>query len=176
MIQKSAPDHLCTVYHPHHLTADLPFALALSPCPLGGADLRGELERITADGFGHVLSLLEPDEAAELGLADEAAMCQSIGIRFHHLPVRDGSIPGFAVYVAFMDALADALQDQRGLVVHCRHGIGRTSLVVIGLLLRKGWTYTDAADLASEVRGAMLPATAPQRRLLIAYAAQLRTR
>jgi protein-tyrosine phosphatase len=143
---------------------------------LGGSDLRGELDHIAADGFGHVVSLLEQDEAAELGLADEASLCEALGIRFHHLPVRDGSIPGFAVYVAFMAALTEALKDKRGLVVHCRHGIGRTSLVVIGLLLRQGWPYADAAELASEVRDAVLPATAPQRRLLMAYAAHLPTR
>jgi len=164
------------VYHPHHLTADLPFALALTPCLNGGTELHAELEVIRADGFGHVVALLEPDEAAALGLADEAGACQAIGIRFHHLVVRDGSIPSFAAYVAFMNALEEALNDQRGLLVHCRHGIGRTSLVVIGLLLRKGWSYTDAAELASEARGAILPATAPQRRLLMAYADQVQTR
>jgi len=40
-------------------------------------------------------------------------------------------------------------------------------------LLRNGWSYTDAAELASKARGAILPTTAPQRRLLMAYAAQV---
>lgn len=144
--------------------------MALSPHPLGGNDLQAELTRIVADGYGHVASLLEPDEAAQLLLADEAAACAQLGLRFHHLPVRDGSIPGFGRYVAFMESLAEALADGRGLLVHCRHGIGRSGMLAIGLLLRGGMPFQEAVRTVANARGAVLPATPAQQRLLLAYA------
>lgn len=162
------------MYIPHRIPEGLPFQLCLSPCPTGRTDLHAELARIAADGVGHIVSLLEPEEATSLGLTDEAQACAELGIHFHHLSVRDGSIPGYARYVKFMDDLATALADGRGLLVHCRHGIGRSSLIVIGLLLRNGMNYPEAAALASDARGAILPATPPQRRLLMAYAQQLK--
>jgi len=156
--------------HLHPIPIKLPGTLALSPHPAGGDALLPELQQLTTAGFGHVASLLEPDEAAQLHLADEAEACARVGLCFHHLPVRDGSIPGFARYVAFMDSLAEALSDGQGLLVHCRHGIGRSSLVAIGLLLHAGVPYAEAVERVSQARGAVLPSTLPQGRLLLAYA------
>lgn len=158
------------MYRPHPITAAGAWRVALSPHPLGGDDLQTELARIRSDGYGHIASLLEPDEAAELGPAHEASFCTMAGIRFHHLPVRDASIPGFDRYVAFIDQLAIALNDGNGLLVHCRHGIGRSSLVAIGLLLHAGVPYAEAVERVSQARGAVLPSTPPQGRLLMAYA------
>jgi len=158
------------MYRPYAITAAGALRVALSPHPLGGNDLQAELTRVVADGYGHVASLLEPDEAADLLLSDEAAACARMGLRFHHLPVRDGSIPGFARYVAFMESLAEALADGRGLLVHCRHGIGRSGMVAIGLLLHGGMPYGEAVENVAQARGAMLPSTPPQGRLLLAYA------
>jgi len=156
--------------HLHPIPAALPGILALSPHPAGGDALLPELQQLTSLGYGHVASLLEPDEAAQLLLADEAQTCALKGLRFHHLPVRDGSIPGFERYVAFLESLAEALSDGRGLLVHCRHGIGRSSLVAIGLLLRSGMSYAEAVRMVADARGAVLPATPAQGKLLGAYA------
>ena len=156
--------------HLHPIPAALPGPIALSPHPAGGDALQHELQQLISLGYGHVASLLEPDEAAQLHLADEAAACARAGLRFHHLPVRDGSIPGFACYVAFMESLAEALADGRGLLVHCRHGIGRSGMVAIGLLLRGGVPYAEAVEQVSKARGAVLPSTPPQGRLLLSYA------
>jgi len=144
--------------------------MAISPHPAGGDQLKAEMEALMAAGYGHVTSLLEPDETEDLGLAKEEEICAEVGVRYHHLRTRDGSIPGFDRYATFIAQLAEELHDGRGLLIHCRHGIGRSGLVAIGLLLQAQLPYVEAVERVAKARGALLPSTSSQGRLLRAYA------
>jgi predicted protein tyrosine phosphatase len=47
-------------------------------------------------------------------------------------------------------------------VIHCRAGIGRTSVVATGVLLHAGFEVTEAFEKISEIRGVQVPDTQEQ--------------
>ena len=67
--------------------------LAIMPRPRAGDWLEDEIAGWRLEGVDVVVSLLEPDEAAELGLQREAALCTAQGMRFLALPIPDRGVP-----------------------------------------------------------------------------------
>lgn len=71
----------------------LPYRLAIMPRPRGGEWLEDEIRSLRAQGIDVLVSLLTPDEIAELELEHEAPCCASAGIEFLSLPIEDRSVP-----------------------------------------------------------------------------------
>src|SRR6476469_3680743 len=67
--------------------------LAILSRPRGGDWLEDEARAWARAGIDMVVSLLEPDEAIDLGVADEERACQAAGIRFLSLPIPDRGLP-----------------------------------------------------------------------------------
>ena len=127
--------------------------LAISPRPRGGDWLADEVQAWQRAGVQTVVSLLTADEAAELGLNEEAAEAAARGIEFVSFPVTDRGVPSSShEYRRLLFALAKQLADGRTVVVHCRQGIGRAALIAIGLYLHP----------ASEQEAAIARSNGPQ--------------
>jgi len=56
--------------------------LAIVPRPRGGDWLEDELDQMKRAGVDVLVSMLQADEAAELGLSSEAEFCKARGIDF----------------------------------------------------------------------------------------------
>ena len=67
--------------------------LAIVARPRGGDWLEDEVEAWRAAGLDVVVSLLEQDEAHELGLEDEAKACAARGLKFIEFPITDRGVP-----------------------------------------------------------------------------------
>lgn len=136
--------------------------LAIMPRP-AGEWLTEEICALRDAGVGVVVSLLTEEEAHELGLQGEEKVCQSCGIQFISHPIPDRGIPQS---VSALAMLAEGLQSQmsKGLrvLIHCRAGIGRSSLVAAAVLLREGCAPADAFALISRARRVECPDTAQQ--------------
>lgn len=149
-----------------------PGRLAVMPRPRGGDWLDDEVRGWQTLGIRTVVSLLTPEEVAELELGDEQDICRVHGIRFVSFPVADRDVP--ASPAAFSDLVAELLAELRagtGVAVHCRQGIGRAGLVAAGLLIRSGHSPADAMRTLSAVRGRTVPETTEQREWLERFAA-----
>ncbi len=59
---------------------DIAWRLAILPRPRSGEWLEDEIRSLRAQGIDVLVSLLTPDETAELELEQEAACCASTGI------------------------------------------------------------------------------------------------
>src|SRR6516165_8724703 len=70
-----------------------PGRLAIMPRPRGGDWLEDEVRSWRRFGVDVVLSLLTPDEIAELSLADEQELCRANGIQLLSFPITDRGVP-----------------------------------------------------------------------------------
>src|ERR1700674_4527200 len=68
-------------------------SLAIVPRPRAGDWLRDEIDSWRNANIRTVVSLLEPQEIAELSIEDEPQVCASRGIEFISFPIRDRGVP-----------------------------------------------------------------------------------
>jgi protein-tyrosine phosphatase len=113
--------------------------MAVAARPRGGDWLQDEVAAWRKAGLGAVISLLENDEAAQLDLADEGSAVESAGLRFMSFPIPDrGVLASSREALLLLSNIAAALEQGQKVAVHCRQGIGRSSLIAAGLLVMSG--------------------------------------
>jgi protein-tyrosine phosphatase len=141
--------------------------------PRGGDWLREETAAWREVGVDVVVSLLEPEEAAQLALEDEAAAAAGSGIAFRPFPIPDRGVPASKDAVAELAReVVDALEEGRAVAVHCRQGIGRSGLIAGGVLVASGLDPAEALNTISQARGLEIPETEEQRQWLTDFAAR----
>jgi protein-tyrosine phosphatase len=156
------------------IPAPYPGRLAVAPRPRGGDWLEDEMVGWRAAGAGLVVSLLTPGEAAEFELGDEAAAANASGMRFIGFPVPDRDVPASRErFRELVSEVAGELAAGRGVVIHCRQGIGRAGLLAAGVLIATGFGPAEAVSRVSAARGRPVPETPAQRRWLDEFAGEL---
>jgi protein-tyrosine phosphatase len=148
-----------------------PGRLAISARPRGADWLEDEIEGWRKQGIDIVVSLLTPSENEELDLKDEAGLSKAKGIRFGSFPVEDRGVPQSPAKVEeLVSQLGCEIQQGKNVAVHCRQGIGRSSLISAALLISGGTDVEQALHAIGESRGLDVPETAEQRRWLDQFA------
>ncbi|MFJ5925009.1 tyrosine protein phosphatase [Kitasatospora sp. NPDC092948] len=140
-----------------------PGRLSTMARPRGGDWLAGELTALAAAGTTDLVSALTPAECAELGLTAEPELAVAAGLRFHSLPIPDYSTPSHARVRPALEELAGRLRAGGQLVLHCRAGIGRSSLLAASVLILDGMPADTAWERLARARGLSVPDTAEQR-------------
>ncbi len=120
------------------------------PAPQGGERLPDQLDALRRAGVNTLVSLLDDREADALGLADEVAEAGRQGIRFVRLPTSDFGAPDAADALAVARGVRDDLLAGRGVAIHCRAGIGRSSV--------RSWLRWHRTWLAAPMRSTLPPA------------------
>lgn len=142
-----------------------PGRLGVVPRPRGGDWLAEEVRSWRASGLDVVASLLTPEEAAELELQDEEACAREEGVELVSFPIPDYSVPRSRKDMAeLVRRLERALASGKSVAVHCRQGIGRSSLVIASLLVAAGEDPDEAFRRIEKARGRPVPDTAEQRK------------
>jgi protein-tyrosine phosphatase len=139
------------------------------PRPRGGERLDDEMLAVRRAGVDILVCLLPPAERDEMGLSDEPAAATRAGLEFHAFPIADFSVPDPVQVRPLLDILASRLRDGRHVAVHCRGGIGRSSLIAAALLVRLGSPVEQAWQVIAQARGVPVPETEEQRRWLDTY-------
>jgi len=132
--------------------------------PRGGEWLSDEMEQLRATGVDVLVSMLTTGEAYLLGLAREEAEARAAGLEFITSPTVDRALPSEAD--AFRDLvrrLVAEMDQGRQVVVHCRMGIGRSSMVVAAMLMARGVGAREAWASVSAARGFDVPDSPAQR-------------
>jgi len=144
--------------------------LAIMPRPRAGDWLDDEISSWQTAGICTVVSLLEAHEVAELGLTDEARLCSTHGIEFVSFPIPDRGVPtSYGVLNQLVVPLVPKVKSGHMVAVHCRAGIGRSSVVAAGILLRSGVPYPKIFPALSRARGVAVPDTEAQADWVQAY-------
>lgn len=154
-----------------------PLRLALAPRPRAGEWLEDELVGWRRAGVDTVVSLLEPNEARELGLADEERVCHACDIDYLSFPIPDRQTPLSVDETHRLVAeLATRLRCGQAIVLHCRAGIGRTGLIAACVLCELGIGSAEAFATLSAARRVQVPDTQEQEIWVDAYANHLSRR
>jgi protein-tyrosine phosphatase len=138
--------------------------LSTMPRPRGGEWLDGEMAALRSAGVGLVACLLTGGELAEFELHGEEEAARLAGIEFRHLPIVDMSVPSPEPLLALADELVGRLTEGAHVVIHCRAGIGRSSLVAATVLVGLGVPIQQAWVDIGTARGVEVPETEEQRR------------
>jgi protein-tyrosine phosphatase len=138
--------------------------LGIVPRPRGGDWLEDEVRSWRAAGIDVVASLLTPDEVTELDLQQEAMLSREAGLAFCSFPIPDYGVPrSRASMTDLVGDLEKALKSGKNVAVHCRQGIGRSSVVAASVLVSAGTETDEAFRRIESARGRPVPDTAEQR-------------
>jgi len=152
------------------IEGDPPPGMAIVLRPRGEQWLEDDLRSFKQGGIDVLVSLLEPREAAWLGLKDEQAEAEKAGIEFLSYPIPDGHVPpstdGFPALVA---DLARRLKAGKRIGVHCQGSIGRSTVTAACTLMHLGWRAHDALEAIAVARGYAVPDTLEQEQWILAY-------
>lgn len=148
----------------HWIAGPWPGRLAIVPRPRGGDWLEDEVRSWRDSGLDEVVSLLTPSETMEFALDQEEKRCKTYGIRFRSFPIPDRGIPASVdAFTHFIQDIEKALSAGKKVGLHCRQGIGRSSLVAAVLLVSAGEAPGAAWEAISQARGCAVPDTIEQR-------------
>ena len=137
--------------------------LGIMARPRGEEWLPDEIEYLKKQNVLVLVSLLEMSEITELGLGKEAEVCAQCEIEFLHFPIPDRSVPSSEKLVStFIKVLWEKLEAGTSVIVHCRMGIGRSSLIAGAVLLMYGRSTDQIIAQITAARGLKVPDTDDQ--------------
>ena len=141
-----------------------PGALYLMACPAGE-----DFAVLRRDGMTHIVSLLPEDQAAQLGMIEEGALCTEAGLRFEKFPIADFGVPEREAFAHLVDEISGWLTKGAQVAVHCRAGIGRSGTLAACVLVAQGVAPAVAIDTVSSARGVAIPETKAQRAFVMSF-------
>jgi protein-tyrosine phosphatase len=146
------------------------------PRPRAGDWLDGEIAGWRGQGIDVIVSLLEESEVRELDLQREAGLCHDLDIEFIPFPIPDRGVPATTrEATALAKTIVTRLNEGKGVALHCRAGIGRSSLIAACVLLLSGLTPGMAFELIGKARGVVVPDTQEQRDWIDSFAEAMTT-
>jgi len=144
--------------------------LGIMPRPRGNDWLPDDLRMLREAGVDVIVSALTAPEAEELGLVAEAQECAQNGLLFISFPIEDRSLPAHpSEFAALVNQLVEYLRNCKFVVIHCRAGIGRSSLIAACVLVKMGLSPDTAFRAIEQSRGCPVPDTPQQRQWVERY-------
>ena len=138
--------------------------LAIMARPRAGEWLRDEISAWQSEKIDVVVSLLEAEEVRELDLREEAEICRECKIDFLSFPIVDRGVPESSKEtLKLVQKLSSVISREGTVIVHCRAGIGRSSLIAACILILLGYEANTALNLLSTARKVNVPDTDEQR-------------
>ena len=131
--------------------------------PRGNGWLGDERNGLREAGIDMLVSMLTSDEVNELDLQEQAEAAAIAGLIFVSCPTPDRGVPDAQKFRDLLRELQVALSRGQNVVVHCRVGIGRSSLVAAGLLIAEGMASAEAWAAVATARGMQVPDTEQQK-------------
>lgn len=138
--------------------------LAIVLRPWGDHYLDDEMLALRAAGIDVVVSMLQKDEARNLGLAEEETSAKRAGLLFANFAIPDGGVPlDKQSFHEFLATLEHHLANSKRIAIHCRGSIGRAPLTTASLLIRSGIPSESAWQQIATSRDCPVPDTEEQR-------------
>ena len=139
--------------------------LAIMARPRAGDWLEDEIAHWKQSGIETAISLLEPAEVSELQLDAEAALCSGHDIEFISFPIPDRGLPPDTQ--AALRLALKVTSSGKATAIHCRAGIGRSSIMAAAVLIVAGAMPEEALHEIEKARGLPVPDTDAQRNWIL---------
>jgi len=137
--------------------------LGIMPRPRGDDWLEEEIIKFKKQNIGLLVSLLEQHEMNELGLRNQPALCSKHDLEYINFPIVDRSVPEKGTKIdSLIDQLYLKIQNGNSVVIHCRMGIGRSSIIAACILLKAGFKTEQILQKITSARGLKVPDTDAQ--------------
>lgn len=110
-------------------------------------DLARDLNAIAAWNAAAVVTLVEDHELERLQVTQLGQEVRERHMAWHHLPLRDGGVPGVAFEAAWLEigaGLRALLRDGSNVLLHCKGGLGRAGTIAARLLAELGISPAEA--------------------------------
>ncbi len=131
--------------------------------PKGNDWLEDEIIKLNKLGINMVVSLLEKHEERELNIEKEHEFCPKHNIEFINFPIKDRGVPkDINSFLQLISSINQRLKHGKKIAIHCRMGIGRTSILAAGALIRNGNDPESVFEFLSEKRTLTVPDTNEQ--------------
>jgi protein-tyrosine phosphatase len=131
--------------------------------PRGNEWLEEEILSLKKQNVQVIVSLLDRNEIYELGLEKESEICLNHGIDYVSFPIADRHVPKLdSGFHNFIGQLKKEISAGNNIVIHCRMGIGRATIIAGSLLLKPGYKTDDIIAHISKIRGLRVPDTEEQ--------------
>jgi protein-tyrosine phosphatase/Fe-S-cluster containining protein len=119
-------------------------------------------------GAGHApMSWAELDEIREQGISAIINLCEEFsdlheleadaGFEVFYLPTTDDTPPDMEKLDEALEWMDEAIYLGKKVLVHCKHGVGRTGTFLMAYLLRRGFTMRQAEKLLKKTRSRANP-------------------
>ena len=131
--------------------------------PRGGDWLTDEMAALHTAGVTILVCALTTAELDDVDLTDEPRAAHDAGLQFVSIPIPDRGVPDPAAVLPDLQRLAGRVRDGTHVVTHCRFGIGRSSLLAVGILVLNGLPPDQAWQRLQRARGLTVPDTPAQR-------------
>jgi len=144
--------------------------LAIMARPRAGDWLDDEVTGWRMEGIDIVVSLLDAEEVSELNLEREAGLCEERAIEFISFPIPDRGVPASLRDTAVLArSMALWLGEGKAVAIHCRAGIGRSSLIAACALVCSGTSPDTVFEIIGKARGVSVPDTEGQRDWVVSF-------
>ena len=141
--------------------------VAIMARPSLEADAPASIANIARLGIQQVISLLEPSETRSLGLDAEREQVKAHAMEFISFPIPDmGLPPSVEDFAKLSKKVFRQVNAGVNTLIHCHAGIGRSGMLVAGILLHCDMDPQQAFAYASKMRGIRVPETPQQTQWL----------
>lgn len=131
--------------------------------PRGDDWLENEISNLSENKVAILVSLLESDEIHELNLELEQAYCLAKKINYINFPIPDRDIPGQSDKTDnLIELIVTRLNEGLSVAIHCRMGIGRSSIIAAAVLLKYKFKVPEIIEIITKKRGVKVPDTDKQ--------------
>jgi protein tyrosine phosphatase (PTP) superfamily phosphohydrolase (DUF442 family) len=114
----------------------------------GGQPTEEQLHSAVAEGFTTIINLatIDPDRS----LADEGGLVRSLGMKYHHIPVKwdNPQESDFAAFEAVMQA-----GPEEKILIHCAANFRVTAFYSLYAMQHLGWTEAQADEFRAPIWG-----------------------
>ena len=122
-----------------------PGRLAIMPRPRGGDWLEDEVRDWRKAGIDVVVSALTGEEVMDFELAEEEQVAGTLGLKYLSFAIPDRGLPGSVEQIQELARkIESALAGGKNVAIHCRQGIGRSSIIAASILVASGMEPGEA--------------------------------
>ena len=131
-----------------------------------GRNLASDLQSLKEDGVHRVICLVPGEELRRYGVGDLLPAMRKAGLEAFHLPIVDQKACSRHDMESALTWIDDAVDQGKGVLIHCVGGLGRSGMVAAAYLRVRGANADQAIETVRKARSQRALETAAQEEFI----------